>query len=196
MNLVMTPLPGSHKCLALRKERIWCQKHGGAHTTYIRVPKVWENGKEKYDSHAAKKGAKKLVGSNCAKNLEKKVATEIRETCKKTYFTPSSPIKATNSIVVLSILLSRRTKNKEWCFLCKWRQYAWKDSLFENYELSLRLTNEVSTDRSEHVYRVRFCAISYVWGCGVKVSALMPEIDPTSCTRVNVQDVSWTGSIT
>ncbi len=24
---------------------------------------------------------------------------------------------------VLSIVLSRRTKNKEWCFLCKWRQH-------------------------------------------------------------------------
>jgi hypothetical protein len=29
----------------------------------------------------------------------KKVATKIRETCEKTLFTPSSPIKATNSIV-------------------------------------------------------------------------------------------------
>jgi hypothetical protein len=36
---------------------------------------------------------KKLVSSNFAKIL--KVATKIRETCKKTLFTPSSPIKAT-----------------------------------------------------------------------------------------------------
>jgi hypothetical protein len=97
---------------------------------------------------------------------------------------------------VLSILLSRQTKNKEWCFLCKWRQHAQKDSLFENYELSLRLTNEISTNRSEHVHCIGFYAISYVWGCGVKVSTLMPVKDPTSCTRVNVQDVSWTGYIT
>ncbi len=28
-----------------------------------------------------------------------KLATKIREKCEKTYFTPSSPIRATNSIV-------------------------------------------------------------------------------------------------
>ncbi len=39
----------------------------------------------------------KLVSSNFAKIL--KIATKIRETCKKTLFTPPSPIKATNSIV-------------------------------------------------------------------------------------------------
>jgi hypothetical protein len=37
--------------------------------------------------------AKKLVSSNLAKILE--VATKIRETCEKTLFTPSSPVKAT-----------------------------------------------------------------------------------------------------
>ncbi len=37
--------------------------------------------------------AKKLVSSDFAKIL--KVATKIRETCEKTLFTPSSPIKAT-----------------------------------------------------------------------------------------------------
>jgi hypothetical protein len=36
---------------------------------------------------------KKLVSSDFAKIL--KVATKIRETCKKTLFTPSSPVKAT-----------------------------------------------------------------------------------------------------
>ncbi len=41
--------------------------------------------------------AKKLVSSDFAKILE--VATKIRETCKKTLFTPPSPTKATNSIV-------------------------------------------------------------------------------------------------
>jgi hypothetical protein len=54
---------------------------------------------EKADSCAAKKGAKKLVGSDCAKILEKKVAIKIRETCEKTMFTPSNAIKATNPIV-------------------------------------------------------------------------------------------------
>ncbi len=42
-------------------------------------------------------GPKNLVSSDFAKIL--KVATNIRETCEKTLFTPPSPIKATNSIV-------------------------------------------------------------------------------------------------
>ncbi len=67
-------------------------------------------------------------------------------------------------IVVLSMLLNRWTKNKEWCFLHKWRQHTLKDSLFEHYELSLRQTNEVSTNGSENVYRVGSYVISYVWG--------------------------------
>ncbi len=37
--------------------------------------------------------AKKLVSSDFVKIL--KVATKIRETCEKTLFTPSSPVKAT-----------------------------------------------------------------------------------------------------
>ena len=37
--------------------------------------------------------AKKLVSSKLVKMLE--VATKIRETCEKTLFTPSSPVKAT-----------------------------------------------------------------------------------------------------
>jgi hypothetical protein len=52
---------------------------------------------KKSDSRAAKKGAKKIVSSDFAKILE--IATKIRETCEKTLFTPSSPVKATNSIV-------------------------------------------------------------------------------------------------
>jgi hypothetical protein len=56
--------------------------------------KKWD---KKSDSHAAEKGAKKLVSSNFAKILE--LVTKIRETCEKTWFTPPSPIKATNSIV-------------------------------------------------------------------------------------------------
>jgi hypothetical protein len=46
------------------------------------------------------------------------------------------------------------------------------------------------------MHRVGFCAISHVWGCGVRVSTLTPKKDLTFCTRFNVQDVSWTGSIT
>ncbi len=44
--LVLSLLPGSHKRLALRKQRDLCQKHGGARSTqYLGVPKVRENGK-------------------------------------------------------------------------------------------------------------------------------------------------------
>jgi hypothetical protein len=64
------------------------------------------------------------------------------------------------------------------------------NSLFENYELSFRQINEDSTDVPGNVHCEGLYAISYVWGCGVKVSMLMPKQDPMSYTRVNVQDVS------
>jgi hypothetical protein len=54
---------------------------------------------EKLESRATKKGAKKLVSSDCAKVLVKKVASKIRETCEKTMFTPSNPVKATSPII-------------------------------------------------------------------------------------------------
>jgi hypothetical protein len=44
-------------------------------------------------AHVQCTSAKKLVSTNFAKIL--KVATKIRETCEKTLFTPSSPVKAT-----------------------------------------------------------------------------------------------------
>ncbi len=44
-------------------------------------------------AHVRGTSAKKLVSSDFAKILE--VATKIRETCEKTLFTPSSPVKAT-----------------------------------------------------------------------------------------------------
>ncbi len=44
-------------------------------------------------AHVRCTSAKKLVSSDFAKIL--KVATKIRETCEKTLFTPSSPVKAT-----------------------------------------------------------------------------------------------------
>jgi hypothetical protein len=43
----------------------------------------YEKRDKKLNSHAAKKGEKKLVISNFAKTLNKKVATKIRETCEK-----------------------------------------------------------------------------------------------------------------
>jgi hypothetical protein len=44
-------------------------------------------------AHVQCTSAKKVVRSNLAKTLN--VATKIRETCEKTLFTPSSPVKAT-----------------------------------------------------------------------------------------------------
>ncbi len=44
-------------------------------------------------AHVQCTSAMKLVSSDFAKILE--VATKIRETCEKTLFTPSSPVKAT-----------------------------------------------------------------------------------------------------
>jgi hypothetical protein len=69
---VVRLLPGSPKRLASRNPRILCQKHGGACTTYrtsseCQWYKKWD---EKLDSHAAKKGAYKLVSSDFTKILE------------------------------------------------------------------------------------------------------------------------------
>jgi hypothetical protein len=55
------------------------------------IPETWEC------MHDVLHSAYKLVSSDYAKIL--KVATKIRETCEKTFFTPPSPTKATNSIV-------------------------------------------------------------------------------------------------
>jgi hypothetical protein len=44
-------------------------------------------------------GAKKLVSSDIAKILENESSDKDRETCEKTMFTPSNPIKATNPII-------------------------------------------------------------------------------------------------
>jgi hypothetical protein len=70
---VVTLLPDSHERLAFEKP---------THS----VPEMWGR---MYDVLALKK----LVNSDFAKIL--KVATKIRETCEKTLFTPSSPVKAT-----------------------------------------------------------------------------------------------------
>jgi hypothetical protein len=59
-----------------------------------RVQTVWKRDK-KLESCITKKGAKKLVSSDVAKILEKKVVKNIRETCEKAMFTPSNPNKAT-----------------------------------------------------------------------------------------------------
>ena len=77
-----------------------CAKKMGAHVQRgTRRTKGIKKRDEKLDSHAAKKGTKKLVSSASAKYKKKKVAIKIRETCEKTMLTHSSPIKATNPIV-------------------------------------------------------------------------------------------------
>jgi hypothetical protein len=68
---VVMLLPDSHQCLAFEKPT-------------RSVPETWGR---MYDV------LKKLISSNLAKIL--KVATKIKETCEKTLFTPSSPVKAT-----------------------------------------------------------------------------------------------------
>ncbi len=75
-----------------------CQKHGGACTTqYLEYKRQkWD---EKLESRADKKGAKKLVSNDVTKILENESSNKGRETCEKTMFTPSNPIKATNPIV-------------------------------------------------------------------------------------------------
>ncbi len=71
---VVMLLPDSHERLAFEKPT-------------RSVPETWGR------MYIQCTSAKKLVSSNFAKIL--KVATKIRETCEKTLFTPSSPVKAT-----------------------------------------------------------------------------------------------------
>ncbi len=82
---------------------------------------------------------------------------------------------------VLSILLSRQTKKQKVVLpLCKWRQHTWRHSLFENYELNFRPSNEVSTTGLENVCRVGICMILYVWVCVAEVAQI------ASCSGSNV----------
>jgi hypothetical protein len=68
---VLIHVPGSHKRLALRK-CIMCASTMGVHVQRgTRRTKGMRKRDEKSDSCAAKKGAKKLVNSNCAKILVK-----------------------------------------------------------------------------------------------------------------------------
>ncbi len=59
------------------------------------------------------------------------------------------------------------------------------------WDLEMILTGSQLTGQERCVS----CRILHDPMCGVKVSMLMPRKDPTFCTRFNVQDVSWTGSI-
>ena len=96
---------------------------------------------------------------------------------------------------VLSILLSRRTKSKELCFLRKWRQHTLKDSLLENYELSFRLKSESQSIGKDHVYCIGFYTISYIREHIRSWHTWPAQKETTSCTRVNVQDWHWIGYI-
>ncbi len=71
---VLILVPSSHKRLALRK-RIMCARNMGAHVWRgTRRTKGIKKRDEKSDSHATKKGAKKLLSSDCAKILEKEIS--------------------------------------------------------------------------------------------------------------------------
>ncbi len=76
--------------------------------------------------------------------------------------------------------------------LCKLRKHAWTNSLCGNYELSFRRMYEESTGGSGNVCCIGFYRISFVWVCVVAVAQMPATKDPTSCTRVNVQDAGWT----
>jgi hypothetical protein len=68
---VLILVPGSHEHLASRR-RIMCARNMGAHvqrgTWRNKGMRKWD---EESDSHAAEKGAKKLVSSDHAKILDK-----------------------------------------------------------------------------------------------------------------------------
>jgi hypothetical protein len=66
---------------------------------YFRVPKGMRKWDKKLGFRAAKKGAKKLVSSNCVKIQEKESSNKDEKNLWKTIFTPSNPMKATNPIV-------------------------------------------------------------------------------------------------
>jgi hypothetical protein len=70
--LVLIHAPGSHEYLASRK-RVMCASDMGVHIRHgTRRTKGIKKRDEKLDSRAAKKGAKKLVSSDCAKNTSKR----------------------------------------------------------------------------------------------------------------------------
>ncbi len=61
------------RATCFKKTRDLCQKYGGACTTYLPwTTKGMSKWDEKLDSCAAKKGAKKLVSSDCPKILQNK----------------------------------------------------------------------------------------------------------------------------
>jgi hypothetical protein len=68
---VLILVPGSHEHLTSRK-RIMCSRNMGAHVRHsiqsMKGIKKWD---KKLESHATKKGVKKLVSSNVAKILKK-----------------------------------------------------------------------------------------------------------------------------
>jgi hypothetical protein len=96
---------------------------------------------------------------------------------------------------VLSILVSTWTKNKEWCFLCKWRRHAWKNSLFKNYEHSFRLESDSQSMDKDHVYCIGFYTISYIRAHIRSWHTWPAGKETTSCTRVHLQDWRWIGYI-
>ncbi len=70
-NPVLSLLPGSHERLTLRKQA-WCVPETWGHTYNVLPGSAQGLRKQdkKLDSHAAKKGTKKLVSSDCAKILD------------------------------------------------------------------------------------------------------------------------------
>jgi hypothetical protein len=93
-------------------------------------------------------------------------------------------------MIVLSILLGRGSKKESDASYVKNGKHAKTTFLFEIYELIFRQTKEVSTDSSGTVCHIGFYAVSYVWVHPLRWHRLPALKDPTSCTRVNIQDAS------
>ncbi len=95
---VLMLVPSSHNRLTLRK-CVMCSRNMGAHVQRgIQSTKGKRKGWEIGVPHNQER-IEKLESSVVAKILEKDGSNKIRETCEKTMFTPSNPIKATNPII-------------------------------------------------------------------------------------------------
>ncbi len=97
------------------------------------------------EAHVQGTYAKKLVSSNLAKTLE--VATKIRETCEKTLFTPSSPVKATK--------LYRFCLNNKMLPNCQ--------SIFSDCKNCSRTLSDCSSPSRQHIKRYNTTEIAFAF---------------------------------
>ncbi len=140
-----------------------------ATTRFPRASCFWETHlfcSRNMGAHVRCSSAKKLVSSDFAKILE--AATKIRETCEKTLFTPSSPLKAT---ILYRFCLSNRWSPKVIACLaiacCKNASEHWAIRHCQNYK---RLFSEYwlpnrhcfFSDKRAQNYRIYLAIISSI----------------------------------